>query len=120
MRCWAPQWPADFVGGADGFAQFDDGMAFHEPHDDGGAVEGPPALGFHGNVQLRHWRGGESQARAEECGRHQKQVAEVSPITHDSIIRRDAIMKMSYSPRGRNGFDGIESLCEGVSGSELP
>jgi hypothetical protein len=21
---------------------------------------------------------------------------------------------------GRNGFDGIESLCEGVSGSELP
>ena len=22
--------------------------------------------------------------------------------------------------RGRNGFDGIESLCEGVSGSELP
>ncbi len=25
-----------------------------------------------------------------------------------------------YLERGRNGFDGIESLCEGVSGSELP
>ena len=30
--------------------------------------------------------------------------------------------KMVSDPQiwGRNGFDGIESLCEGVSGSELP
>jgi hypothetical protein len=34
--------------------------------------------------------------------------------------QKTARMISSSSIWGRNGFDGIESLCEGVSGSELP
>jgi hypothetical protein len=35
-------------------------------------------------------------------------------------VKKTAKIELNLIDWGRNGFDGIESLCEGVSGSELP
>jgi len=49
-------------------------------------------------------------------GREDLQALCLSRVSaHPRTVRIKLLRK-----RGRNGFDGIESLCEGVSGSELP
>jgi len=54
-------------------------------------------------------------------GAPESKVAQVSPFPATGKDLRNCYDKGCSKPFwGRNGFDGNESLCEGVSGSELP
>jgi hypothetical protein len=79
---------AEFEGGADGFAEFDDGVALDEADDYAGMVDGLAGLVLEDDIDFGHGGGGhgDGDEAGEQDGGHNKGAERAIPIEHTSII----------------------------------